>query len=336
MIRTLLSLVFAALALASAAHADTRAVYTIRDISVDESASSVIEAQRAALASARQIGARRLIEKITLARARTEAGGVQITPSLASRLVAAVDVQEETRGGGRYIGVLSVILNPREVRAYLDERGIPYVDRQAPLAMVAPVGNDADDLAWASAWPERAETPLAPYVTATSGFYYADSDWPELEPELSTLGAQRAVIAKLAGTQQNYAVRLILVTASGRTDLGTTRRVATLEDAIAAASSRLDLRWKRNSVVRSSVRSVVEASVLYTSIAEWNTLRRALALSPLVSEFRTLALANDGALVKFAFAGDRARLERDLRQRGVALDGDSAGWLLTSAVSGAP
>jgi hypothetical protein len=336
MIRTLFCLAMAVLALASPAQADTRAVYTIRDIPVDESAPSVIEAQRAALARARQIGARRLIEKITLAPDRREAGGVQIGPALADRLVAAVDVQEETRGGGRYIGVLSAILNPREVRAYLDERGIPYVDRQAPLAMLAPVGNDDDDLAWASAWPERARTPLAPYVTATSGFYYADSDWPELEPELSALGAERAVIAKLVGTQGNYAVSLILVTASGRTDLGTTRRVASLDDAVAGVSGLLDMRWKQNSMVRSTVRSVVEASVLYTSIAEWNTLRRALARSPLISEFRTLALANDGALVKFAFAGDRARLERDLRQRGVALDADSAGWLLTSAVSGAP
>ena len=72
---------------------------------------------------------------------------------------------------------------------------------------------------------------------------------------------------------------------------------------------------------------------LYTSLSEWNKLRGALVRSPLVSDFKINAIARDGAAVTFAYAGDDQRLERDLRQRGVALDTDPTGWLMTSAIT---
>ena len=76
--------------------------------------------------------------------------------------------------------------------------------------------------------------------------------------------------------------------------------------------------------------------MLYTSIAEWNSLRSALARSPLVFEFQTQAIARDGAMIRFAYAGTHERLIQDLRQRGVELDPDPAGWVMTSALTMAP
>lgn len=335
MIRSVVLLALSMLALACPAAGDTRAVYTITDIEVDETAPSVIEAQQRALATARRVGAQRLIEKITLASDRMQAGGIHIDEAAADRLIAAVDVQEGTRGGGRYRGVLSVVGNPRTVRTWLQERDIPYLDRQAPLAMLAPVGNGDDDLAWAAAWPERADGRMAPYVTAMTGGYSESAQFIDLRDEMGGLGAERAVIAKLLGREGNYSVRLTLVTGAGRVPLGQTSRAPTLDDAVADAELLLSQTWKRESMVRSDTRTLVEASLLYTSIAEWNTLRRALARSPLVSDFQTEAVSRDGALVSFAYAGDTRRLQRDLRQRGVALDADAAGFVLTSAVSGA-
>ncbi|MEL7454359.1 MAG: hypothetical protein AAGJ50_13415 [Pseudomonadota bacterium] len=101
-----------------------------------------------------------------------------------------------------------------------------------------------------------------------------------------------------------------------------------------AASALLDETWKRRSVIRSGVRTLSEATVLYTSLPEWNSLRSALARSPLVSDFQIQAISSDGAVVKFAFAGEIERLAVDLRQRGIALDAEPEGWILTSAVSG--
>ena len=337
MIRVFVLLALSALALALAlpAGADTRAVYTVTDIKVDESAPSVIEAQQRALSAARRIGARRLIEKITLPADRMAGGGIHIDNATAERLVAAVDVQEETRGGGRYRGVLSVVGNPRAVRTYLDEREIPYMDRQAPLTLLVPVGNGSDDLAWSAAWPEQADGLLAPYVSAMIGGHTESAGYVDLRDEMGSLGAERGVIAKLLGSEGDYSVRLTLVTGAGRLPLGQTSRAPLLSDAVADAEALLADTWKRNAIVRGDTRSLVDASVLYTSIVEWNTLRRALARSPLVSDFQTEAVSRDGALVRFAFAGDIQRLQSDLRQRGVMLDADPAGWVLTSAFSGA-
>ena len=98
----------------------------------------------------------------------------------------------------------------------------------------------------------------------------------------------------------------------------------------------MDENWKQLSIIRGGSRTTTSASVRYTSLAEWNTLRGALARSPLVSDFKITAIARDGALVTFAYAGDEPRLQNDLLQRGVSLaaapDG-ADGLVLSSAVS---
>ena len=64
----------ACLIVSQTASADTRDVYTITDIPVDERAESVLEAQQKAFATARIIGANRLISRITLPEHRRAAG----------------------------------------------------------------------------------------------------------------------------------------------------------------------------------------------------------------------------------------------------------------------
>ncbi|MEM6947358.1 MAG: DUF2066 domain-containing protein [Pseudomonadota bacterium] len=319
-----------------AAHADTRAVYTITDIAVDQRAASVLEAVELAQADARRIGAAQLIDKLTLPEDLAAAGGLIIDQALADRLVAAIDVQEESRGGGRYRGVLSAVFNPVAVRQVLDQRAIPYLDRQAPRALIVPIGDGRSDLAWQAAWPERDEGELAPYVTSTLPPPGPAATWAELSTEARVRGAQRGVIAELIGQPGAYAVDLTLVTAAGQTRLGRSNYAGDLPGAAAEAATLLSDIWKASAIVRTTTRTVVTASVFYTSIAEWNTLRSALARSPLVSQFTTDAIARDGALVRFSYAGETERLMLDLRQRGVELDADASGWVLTSAVSAIP
>src|SRR3990167_3145351 len=110
MIRLFLAAVFMSIAGMGAAFADTKDVYTIHGIAVDETAPSVIEAREKAMASARLSAARTLINKITLASDRAAAGGVPVDGALASRFTAAVDVEEETAGAGRYRGKLAAVL----------------------------------------------------------------------------------------------------------------------------------------------------------------------------------------------------------------------------------
>ena len=147
------------------------------------------------------------------------------------------------------------------------------------------------------------------------------------------MGARRGILADLSGSDGAWRVTVSTVTAAGTEPVGTTSYAQTLEGAVEAMLSLLDENWKRTSVIRSGERTPATASVRYTSLAEWNTLRGALARSPLISEFRIEAIARDGALVAFSYAGDPPRLQNDLLQRGVSLSENDYGWIVRSAVS---
>jgi hypothetical protein len=337
MIRMLLASTLAAMFAVFSAAADTQDVYTIPNLEVDEVSPTLIQAREQAMAAARLDGARQLIDKITLAEDRIAAGGVPIDGELANRLSAAVDVQEETAGAGRYKGILRVVYNPLMVRAHLDALKVPYVDTQAPLSLMVPLASSAQlEEDWHEALGAENQGALAPYVTSNLTGYTSDSDWYALSPEAGSLRARRAILAELIGREGAWRVSVSIVTTAGTEVVGITLPAPTLEGAVNATVKLLEENWKRASIIRGGDRTQAKATVRYTSLAEWNTLRGALARSPLVSDFRTTAVARDGAVVTFAYLGDPQRLQNDLLQRGVALgDEPRAGWVLRSAVSAA-
>lgn len=334
MIRRLFIMVCMTLLPAFAANADLESLYTIRDIEVSETAGNVIEAQRQALAVARLIASHRMIERITSPEERERVGGIFVDDALAQAMAAAVDVQKETRGGGRYVATLSVVMKPPVVRNHLRSLGVNYVDTQAPAGLLVPLADGALVGPWQLAWGERNDGALAPYITAISP-YGRDLVWSDIQGEVGTSGAFRGLIAELGGSAGAYSVRLSSLTASGRTEIGTTGRQPSLEGAVMAASALLDRVWMGQAAIdRNGARTISEATVRYTSLPEWNTLRSALPQSPLVSDFQIKAVSSDGAVIQFAYAGDAERLISDLRQRGVAFEATEQGWVMTSAVTG--
>ncbi|MEM8617748.1 MAG: hypothetical protein AAGF20_12555 [Pseudomonadota bacterium] len=335
MARPLILFLFVVLGLGQLADAQSRDVYTIRGIPVDERASDIREAQQNAFAAAKFIGAQQIIQRITLPTDLQAATGLTIDAETADLLAAAVDVEEEVAGAGRYRGRLAVVFNPVNVRAFLDQFGVPYTDATAPPALIIPVSTGGLNFAWTAAWPERSSGALAPTVTSQSGLYNRGAEWTDVQAEVAVNGARRAILAELTGTPGAYRVALTALTAGGNRALGETLTSATLDQAATAAQALLDLDWKQTSIIRETGQTMIEATVLYTSLAEWNTLRGALARSPLVSDFQTRAVARDGAVVAFVFAGDGSRLVSDLRDRGVTIREEVIGWVLTSASTAA-
>lgn len=325
------------LGLAAQAFGQTRDIYTIRDIAVEEQADSVIEAQQRAFMTARIEGAYRMIARLTLPEDRNgklEAGA--INAEIADRLAAAVDVQQETRGGNRYVGELAIVYNPVFVREFLDSRGIPYIDQPAPKAVIFPVSDRFPASVWAEAWPDQSVGRLAPYDVSRTPLASPQSEWFDLEQDVEAANARRGIKAVLEGARGAFRVDLYSVTASGETRLGTTGTVSTLTEAVDAASSALDHVWKSQSIVRSEDRTPARSTVFFTSLVEWNSLRSAMARSPLVEDFVIEGLSKTGAVVAFVYAGDSQRLISNLRERGVMLDTDPSGWVMTTAVSRGP
>ncbi len=329
----LIAFAFVATSLLSA-QAQSRDVYTIDGIPVDERAPTVAEAQQKAFAAAKLIGARQLIDRLTLPEDRAAATDLIIDQAFADRIAAAVDVEEEIAGAGRYRGSLAVVYNPTQLRLALTQVGLPFSDSMGPRAVLFTTTSNRMDFAWNLAWEETPKGSLVPLTVSGASGYQADTDWEILQDELALYGAQRAMFANLRGGQGSYIVDVVSVTASGARAIGTTRRARTLDGAVQAVGDLLNEDWKRNSIVRDSSRTLIEATVLYTSLTEWNTLRSALVQSPLVSNFQTRAISTDGAFIAFAFAGDGQRLTSDLRDRGVVINAEEIGWVMTSAISG--
>ncbi|MEL7232097.1 MAG: DUF2066 domain-containing protein [Pseudomonadota bacterium] len=329
----------ATLILAATSYAQSRDVYTVRGIPVDERAASVIEAQQKAFDAAKFAGAQEMIARITLPEDRASAmERLTITPEIADRLAIAVDVEEEVRGAGRYRGQLAVVFNPNTVRSLLSQAGVPYTDQQGPKALLVPIAADDPvmEFQWAEGWPESSTGRLVPTVTAYGGAYGLDTPWEAFAGDLAATNARRVIFADLSGVSGAYRVRLSSLTAAGAMEIGTTNTMPSLEAARMAAGDLLDLNWKRSAIVRDDgSRTMIRASVLYTSLAEWNTLRGALLRSPFVSNFRTEAVAREGAVVEFLYTGTDERFGNDLRQRGVSLQRTEIGWTLSSAISGA-
>ena len=330
----LLILAFALITLgALGTHAQSRDAYTISGIQVDERAPTVGEAQLKAFSTAKLIGARLLIARLTLPEDRLAATDLIIDQTLADRIAAAVDVEEEIAGAGRYRGRLAVVYNPSQVRAALTQVGLPFTDSLAPRAVLFTTASNGMDLAWNLAWDEAPKGSLVPLIISRATGYTPETPWDALETDVALSGAQRAIFADLRGSAGGYRVDLVSVTPSGPRRIGQTQRASTLSGAIDAVALRLNDDWKQTSIVRDTSRTLIEATVKYTSLAEWITLRSALAQSPLVSNFQTRAIATDGAVVAFAFAGNGERLTKDLRDRGVVINADPIGWVMTSAIS---
>lgn len=314
------------------AAADTRDVYTVANIPVDKTAANTREAEEQALAEAKIIGLRRLVAKLTLPEDRDAIGDEFYSFENARMFAAAVDVDNEKRSATVYKADLSVLYNPNRVRAALDQAGVPYVDQQAPLSMIAPVAQDPAVLdRWRSAWPKATPTALNPLVKGL-GYYTGSDSWIDLEAEVRSVNASNAVIAEIFGTEGAWQVRLVRETAGGTTIIGVTNSVPTMTDAVIASSAYLDAAWKRQAVVRDTTLTPSTANVLYSDLQTWNELRQALSASALISEFRVDAISADGALVSFSYAGDEARLMSELRQRGVRLEEGPDGWVMTSAL----
>lgn len=333
MIRILIACLILQISIISLAYADIRALYTIRDIEVKTQADSVLEAQQEAFDEVRIDAAETLLRKITLPQDRQDLNHQGFSASEAAGLAAAVEIQEETRGGNNYAATLSVVINPTAMRAYLEAQSIPYMDRQAPKSLLVPTARRAEFSDWYASWEEADPGLLTPYVK-TETAYTADTNWLDLQSEVGLTGSQRALFVDLQDTFEGWRVEAFIRVAGHTIPIGQTAPQPTLADAHDATIEMLSLHWKKQSIVRSEARTFGQLTVLYTSLPEWTYLRSAFVQSPLISDFQIKSIAAEGAFIEFAYAGDQNRLRADFLQRGLSLNEEAIGWVVRSASSG--
>ncbi|MFC7290787.1 hypothetical protein [Hirschia litorea] len=306
-------------------------VYLVTDIAVDATAATTIEARAKAFDEARVKGANRLLQRITLSEDRSAARGLTINSSVAARLAAAVDVQDEKQSANHYIGILAVKFDERAVKAFLRVYDIPFVDSQASLALLIPeVENGVNPDEWAMVWGNSVDkNVLSPYVTSEA-IYLNDVNWDDIAEEAYRMSALRGVVAraKLVGT--NYFVDLYDVRQeyTGRLPIGTAGPFPDLEQAKSGAISYLEGTWKAQNIVRAIGETSVSVIVRYNNQQGWVAVQKGLKNSRLVKNVLVENVTVQGADVSFSFAGRPDQLAAELRASGVLLSSDDYGWLL--------
>ena len=328
-----LAAIGAAVGTAATALADPPNPYVVRDLSVDVTAASAVEAVTQARAQARETGAQRLINRLTLQEDRA-AAKTPLEPSAVARLYSSYQIQTtEKRTPTRYIATLIIPFDGKAVREYLDSRGVPFVDTQAGLAMIAPTaagGVNPND--WAAAWKDKADNNvLTPYVVSSRSWDHRPS-WNDVQQEVAGLGALRGVAAEAFNQNGQIYVRLTdLRPSQPETLLGTAGPFADLPSAQAGAVDAMETIWKQASIVRTSGSSAMAAVANFGNMADWVKIKKGIEGSRMISGLKVESISVAGADVTFNFAGRPEQLAADLRARGLTLRGVDRGWTIEVA-----
>jgi hypothetical protein len=334
--------VFAACAaLAGAAFADP---YRVKDLAIDHTAPTANEATLQGREIAKRDGAQRLIERLTLPedRARQPLNASDLVRAAGGMITQVQDKRAPVAGGFRYTSMVSYNYDPATVRQYLESRGVPYVDSQAGKALIVPsVGPGIDPLAWSNQWTETVtqggqstkvgrsdDTVLTPYVASVEAWTRRPS-WMEVQSELTTHDADRAVVAEAYAQGSQIYVRLIdLRTGAADPSGAVVGAFADLPSAKAAAIAEMERAWKAQSMVRTSGSTNIAIVATFRDIGEWVKIRNGLESSRLVSGFAVESISPVGADLQFAFNGRPEQLAADLRSRGIDLRGADNGWIV--------
>ena len=342
------TLLAASVVLAGGAFAQSP-VYRVRDLVVDKVAPNAADASLQGRNEARLVGAQRLIERLTLPEDRSRATQ-PIEASAVAQLYRSYQTQGEIKstsvpGGIRATGVITWTFEDDRVRAYLDQRGVPYVDTQAATALVVPVAaSNVNAGDWAAQWVVRSggavtgksdNTVLAPYIGATRGWTSRPSN-ADIQSDLAASGADHGVIAEVYMQGPQYYVRLTDMRATvPNPTIGVAGPFVSLASAQAGAVREMEQAWKIASVVRSTGSTSVSLTAAFQDLQQWTRIRKGLESSRLVQNLNVEAISVTGADITFSYAGRPEQLQSDLRSRGIDLSNASGGgWILQA--SGTP
>ena len=339
------ALIVASATLAGAAFAQNP-VYRVKDLTVDSVAPSAADASLQGRNAARLVGAQRLIERLTLPEDRASAR-TPLEASAVAQLYRSYQTQGEMKsssvaGGIRATGLVTWTFEEDRVRAYLDQRGVAYVDNQAASSLIVPVAasnvNAAD---WGAQWVVRSasgatgksdETSLAPYVGSIQSWTQRP-DPSAIQDELSRTRTDHGVIAEAYMQGPQYYVRLTDMRASvPNPTIGVVGPFISLSSAQAGAANELERAWKMSSVVRSTGATSVALTAQFQDIQQWTKIRKGLEGSRLVHDLNVESITIAGADITFSYGGRPEQLASDLRSRGVDLrNAPGGGWVLLAS-----
>jgi len=325
-------LVLTLFVIASSAYASDP--FTVKNVKVDATADTAIDAQLKATEAGQIRAAEILIERLTLESQRAELGLPEVTIDMARSIIRGQSIANEKRSSRRYLANITVAFNPSRVKAKLESAGYKMIATQSRPRLILPIFNDDNpwnENEWTTAWRNEAFmhslTPVKYVNDDTVGMITANEvlslNKPALQRVAQQFGVAQILIAQASGSEGNISVTLTdySVDTQQRRSMGTVR-ASNFDGAAWSVVSKLENDWKQASVSLAENAKDMSVTVLYASQSDWMQLQDVINNSAQIQEARLDALSKDGAMMTLSFSGNINRLSNELAYKGVQINTD--------------
>jgi hypothetical protein len=345
------------------AAAQAPSVFTVRNVTVDQTAATAAEAREAALIDGERKAFRKLLERLT-PRAQ-QAQLPRTTNQQVAELIENFEVQSERASAVRYIATYTFRFNPDGVRALLRRANVPFSETYGRPLVVLPIYQDGDVAVlwddpnpWLAAWrtlpPADGLQPLiVPLGDLTDiGLISTDQaqrgDAERIAAIANKYGAAGAVLVEAVVDRANPA-RPAVQTATTRFDGGGGDQTlvesytaaageeqdALLARAAAQTANAIEEQWKSDVALQFGQEATLVTDVVFAALGDWVALRDRLADTAMIRRTEVLNLSRNRAQLELHYIGTESGLRLALAQKDLVLDHDTAGWQLTLRRAGA-
>ncbi len=331
--------------------------FTMAAFPVEAKAANAVAAKKAAIADGQRAALRSLFKRLVPV---TSYAQLRRLPEVnAAEYVSGIAVRGEQNSSTEYYASLDFRFASDAVRNYLNEHGIPYVDRQAPPVTLVPVATSVEGIAeggatrdWLGVWRTLDLTnSVAPVSVATPRpSLQADTLQAMAEGDASRgfrvvageYGAQRIVVAQAAvdTAEQKIVVRLMGRDGVGPLNWETSYRIFdgdtayAMELAAVVTLGVLEGRWKATNAGSSRMAAFpmpaapLRLDILFSGADEWYRTQSEVSSMPGVADFRVEAVSGRSASVSLKYPGGGSDFARAVGRKGYALIDAGDRWVL--------
>ena len=340
----LLLLLLAPLVLVTQARADD--LYVVRDVAVDVSDVSAVEARRKAMQEAQLLGYHRLVRRLTLQQDWQRLP--RPTFDEIQSMIDSLEIEEEKSSTTRYLANVTMTFNPDALHGLLSQAEIGFLEFAPLTALALPLYyNGTEWVLWRkpNPWWEAWENLNASLLSVSYLLPLAD-----LEDRLTLPAAQVDEAAQLGAFAARYNVDRILLararpnpdgndeldvevsvyrllpSSSEATQLGRFDFSApNMGKGVANIAERMEQDWKARSIQEQDDPSTFRLRARFASIEEWMRMRRSLQDASYIRDLEVEEIDIGGAWLRLGFNGSGQTLVAGLRRNGflVAQESDA-------------
>lgn len=321
-------------------------VFTVTEISVDETANTAAAARGAAFRRGQRKALTTLLQRLTLRADHARLPSVE--RERLDFMVQALEVADEKTSDVRYLANMTITFKPQEIRRLLREAGIPFAESTSKPVLVLPVLRQGDRLVlwddpnrWREAWAQLPQVgDLVPLIVPVGDL----SDIADVDATQAAEGDPlrlSAIASRYRAGDVLVAVATLSETAiSTRIDIAASRIGAptqtpillnfetsdpatipsVLFDAATGVAAAVENLWKETNIIEFDRPGRMLLAVPLASLQQWISVERRLNGIATISSVTLISLTRDSAEVEITHFGDETQLAATLAQQDLALE----------------